>query len=142
MKRTLLATIVALLPLCAFAQRADMATLRIYATKAMPRCPGSVITLDQLPSSGPAGFIPYDLTQTSTDKYCGSKKTLLYSPASQQIVVGTVFPLAPDQRPDPFLVQVPEPRWPRRLQVRAGPNDQLFGGVELVVPAEVAGDET
>jgi protein-disulfide isomerase len=99
MKKLLLATLVALSPLCAAAQRADIGTLRTYATKAMPRCPGSVITLDQLPSSGPAGFIPYDLTQTSTDKYCGSKKTLLYSPASQQMLVGTVFPLAPDQRP-------------------------------------------
>ncbi len=99
MKKILLATLVALSPLCAAAQRADLGTLRAYAAKAMPRCPGGVVTLDQLPNSGPAGFIPYDLTQTSTDKYCGGKKTLLYSPASQQILVGTVFPLAMDPRP-------------------------------------------
>jgi protein-disulfide isomerase len=99
MKRLSLGLLIALAPLCAFAQRADISTLRAYATKAMPRCPGSVITLDQLPNAGPAGFIPYDLTQTSTDKYCGSKKTLLYSPSSQQILVATVFPLAMDARP-------------------------------------------
>ena len=67
MKRLLLATLVALLPFSAFAQRADIAALRAYAEKAMPRCAGSVITLDQLPSAGPAGFIPFNLTQTSTE---------------------------------------------------------------------------
>ena len=99
MKRLLLATLVALLPFSAFAQRADIAALRAYAEKAMPRCAGSVITLDQLPSAGPAGFIPFNLTQTSTDKTCGRKTYLLYSPSSQQILIGTVFPLGMDARP-------------------------------------------
>ena len=99
MKRLSLGVLLALLPFSAFAQRADLATLRAYAEKAMPRCPGSVITLDPLPTTGPAGFIPYNLTQTSTDKTCGRKTYLLYSPASQQILVGTVFPLGADARP-------------------------------------------
>jgi protein-disulfide isomerase len=99
MRRLSLGLLFALLPLSAFAQRADITALRAYAEKAMPRCPGSVITLDPLPTSGPAGFIPYNLTQTSTDKTCGRKTYLLYSPASQQILIGTVFPLTPDARP-------------------------------------------
>jgi protein-disulfide isomerase len=99
MKRILLATLVALSPLCAFAQPADLNTLRAYAAKAMPRCAGSVITLDQLPKNGPAGFVPYNLTQTSTDSTCGKKTYMLYSPASQQVLIGTVFPLAMDARP-------------------------------------------
>jgi len=99
MKRLSLGLLFALLPFSAFAQRADIATLKAYAEKAMPRCPGSVITLDALPTAGPAGFIPYNLTQTSTDKTCGRKTYLLYSPASQQILIGTVFPLGMDARP-------------------------------------------
>jgi protein-disulfide isomerase len=99
MKRILFTTFVILVPLCASAQPADINTLRAYAIKAMPRCAGSVITLDQLPAAGPAGFIPYNLTQTSTDQTCGRKTYLLYSPASQQILIGTVFPLGMDARP-------------------------------------------
>jgi protein-disulfide isomerase len=99
MKRLSLGILVALFPLCAFAQRADLNTLRAYAAKAMPRCSGSVITLDLLPNTGPAGFIAYKLTQTSTDKTCGRETYFLYSPSSQQILIGTPFPLAMDQRP-------------------------------------------
>ena len=99
MKRLSLCLLFALFPLCAFAQRADIGTLRAYAERALPRCPGSIITLDPLPNAGPAGFIPYNLTQTSTDGACGRKTYLLYSPTSQQIVIGTVFPLAADGRP-------------------------------------------
>ena len=71
MKRLSLGALFVLLPLCAFAQTADKTTLRNYAAKALPRCPGSVITLNQLPQTGPAGFVPYELTQTSTDTTCG-----------------------------------------------------------------------
>lgn len=99
MKRLLLATTVALLPLCAAAQPADMNTLRAYAVKAMPRCPGSVITLEPLPNAGPSGFIPYGLTQTSTDQTCGRKTLFFYSAGSQQIVIGSLFQLPPDGRP-------------------------------------------
>ena len=99
MKRLSLGIVVALLPLCAAAQRADINALRAYAAKAMPRCAGSVITVDPLPTTGPAGFAPYKLTQTSTDKSCGRETYLLYSPASQQVFIGTVFPLAADARP-------------------------------------------
>ena len=98
MKRSLLA-LVALTALSASAQNADLNTLKAYAAKAMPRCAGSVITLEQMASQGPAGFIPYGLTQTSTDQTCGRKTFLLFSPTSQQVLIGTVFPLPADARP-------------------------------------------
>jgi protein-disulfide isomerase len=99
MKRLLIATTVALLPLCATAQPADLATLRAYAAKAMPRCPGSVITLEPLPNAGPSGFIPYGLTHTSSDTTCGRKSYFFYSPTSQQIVIASLFALPTDSRP-------------------------------------------
>src|SRR5262245_45667029 len=99
MKRLSIAVLLTLATLSAFAQRADLATLRNYAIKAMPRCPGSVISLEQMAKTGPAGFIAYSLTQTSTDDTCGKKTFFLYSPASQQILIGSVFPLAQDSRP-------------------------------------------
>src|SRR5438132_9900988 len=99
MKRILLATLVALSPLCLSAQPADINTLRNYAAKAMPRCPGSVITLEQFNRTGPAGFVPYSLTQTSTDTTCGRKTFLFYSPTSQQALIGSLFPLPADARP-------------------------------------------
>ena len=99
MKRILLTTILALAPLSAFAVPADLNTLRSYAVKALPRCASSVITLEQLPKAGPAGFIAYNLTQTSSDQTCGRKTFFFYSPASQQILIGSLFPLAPDPRP-------------------------------------------
>ncbi len=99
MRRIILATLVALLPLCASAQTPDVAALRAYAAKAMPRCAGSVITLDQFNRTGPAGFVAYGLTQTSTDQTCGRKTFFFYSPASQQVLVGSLFPLSQDGRP-------------------------------------------
>jgi protein-disulfide isomerase len=100
MKRLLIATTVALiLPLCAIAQPADLNTLRAYAAKAMPRCPGSAVTLEPLPSAGPSGFIAYGLTHTSSDSTCGRKTYFFYSPSSQQIVVASLFPLPADARP-------------------------------------------
>src|SRR5262249_46797663 len=43
--------------------------------------------------------VPYKLTHTSTDKSCGRETYLLYSPSSQQVFIGTVFPLEADARP-------------------------------------------
>jgi protein-disulfide isomerase len=100
MKKLLIATTVALsVPLCASAQSSDLNALRAYAAKAMPRCPGSKVTLEPLPNAGPAGFIPYGLTHTSSDSTCGRKTYFFYSPSSQQIVIGSLFPLPKDGRP-------------------------------------------
>ncbi len=81
------------------AYAADLATLRNYAVKALPQCPGSTITLDPITDSGPAGFQSYKVTQTSSDEYCGSQQLLLYSPTSQQTFFGRVVILPQDARP-------------------------------------------
>jgi Thioredoxin len=99
MKRTLLA-LAASTALSASAQTADTTALRAYATKAMPRCPGALITLEPVRGGGgPAGFIPYTLTQRSSDETCGAQKYFLYAPASQQVLIGSVIPLPVDARP-------------------------------------------
>ena len=48
---------------------------------------------------GPVGFIPYVLSMTSADKTCGRQNYLLYSPSTQQVIIGTVFALPADNRP-------------------------------------------
>lgn len=99
MKRLIIPALLALAALSASAQNADTAALKVYAAKAMPRCAGSVITLEPMSARGPAGFIPYGLTQTSTDQTCGRKTYLLFSPVTQQVLIGSVFPLPNDPRP-------------------------------------------
>src|SRR6266850_1673718 len=52
-----------------------------------------------LDQAGPTNFLMYGVTQTSSDKNCGGQKYLLYSPRTQQILLGTVIPLPEDGRP-------------------------------------------
>lgn len=99
MKRALLFSLTLLLTTGAFAQRLDPnAPLRAYAEKVLPRCPGGVVTVEPV-QGGPAGFNAHVVTLRSADKYCGSQKYLLYSPKSQQVVIGSVIPLPEDKRP-------------------------------------------
>ncbi|MFP5247041.1 MAG: hypothetical protein ACLGH0_10145, partial [Thermoanaerobaculia bacterium] len=98
MKRALLA-VTLLVCSAAQAQRLDpTAPLKNYAAKVLPQCPGGVLTLDPL-QGGPRNFTPYVVAVRSTDKYCGGQKYLLYSPSTQQIVIGTVIPLENPQKP-------------------------------------------
>jgi protein-disulfide isomerase len=75
------------------------ASLRNYAAKVLPRCPGGVITLEPVDSPGPVNFKSYVATVRSDDKYCGTQKYLLYSPSSQQVLIGSVIPVPNDGRP-------------------------------------------
>jgi protein-disulfide isomerase len=101
MKRIQLATLVALVPLCASAQfTATTESLRAYAVKALPRCQAQTVTIERLNrNEGPVGFAPYGVVQTSSDKSCGKKTFFFYSPTSQQILMGPLFPLPADIRP-------------------------------------------
>lgn len=75
-------------------------TLKNYVVRVLPRCPGGTFTMETMrPESGPANFTPYLATVRSSDKYCGTQKYVLYSPKSQQVIVGTVIPLPNDKRP-------------------------------------------
>jgi protein-disulfide isomerase len=99
MKRVLLAIGVTAVAITASAASADIQTLTNYAKRALTKCPDSVVKLDPVPQQGPAGFLIYQVTQTSSDKNCGTQKMLLYSPATQQVLMGTIFPLPMDGRP-------------------------------------------
>src|SRR5437773_1661206 len=77
----------------------DVAALKSYATKALPLCSDEKLTLDRLDQLGPTGFMTFSLTLESSDTTCGRHTNLLYSPSTQQILIGSVIPLAPDNRP-------------------------------------------
>jgi protein-disulfide isomerase len=98
MKRSFLAVMI-LLATSAGAQRLDQtAALKNYASKVLPKCPGSTVGLEAV-NGGPAGFSTYSVTLKSDDPGCGAQRHLLYSPKSQQILIGTIVPLPPDDRP-------------------------------------------
>lgn len=99
MKRALLAVTLLAFSSAAYAQLLDpTAPLKSYAEKALPRCPGSSMQFETLPP-GPTNFNVYGVTLRSSDQYCGTQKYLLYSPTTQQILIGTVIPLPKDNRP-------------------------------------------
>jgi protein-disulfide isomerase len=75
------------------------AALKNYVARVLPRCPGGTLTLEPMGTQGPANFTPFMATLRSSDQYCGSQKYVLFSPKSQQVVVGTVIPLPKDGRP-------------------------------------------
>jgi protein-disulfide isomerase len=75
------------------------AVLKNWAAKMLPRCTGGTITMERIPEPVPAPFAVYGVTLRSTDEYCGAKKYLLYSPKSQQVLLGTIVPLPVDTRP-------------------------------------------
>lgn len=101
MKRALLATTLALLSFSAMAQRAQPlnASLTDFATRSLARCPEAKVTVVPLGQTGPTGFVIYTLTQESADPSCQRKTYLLHSPATGQILIGTIFTLAQDGKP-------------------------------------------
>jgi protein-disulfide isomerase len=101
MKRSLLATTLAFLPLCAFAQRAPSlnTALTEFASRSLAKCPDARISLTPLGAGGPSGFVAYSLTQESSDPSCQRKTYLLHSPVTGQVLIGTIFTLPQDARP-------------------------------------------
>lgn len=105
MKRALLTVTLLLCPAAAQAQSLDPnAALKAYAAKVLPRCPDATVTFEALKPPAPANFVPYMLTLRSSDQHCGSQKYVLYSPKSQQVLIGSVIPLPQDNRPTSFRV--------------------------------------
>jgi len=99
MKKLLAATAIAFLPAIASAATPpDIASLKAYATQALARCPDQKLTIERVDKDGPLGFMPYLVTQTSSDSTCGRQTTLLYSPQTRQILMGSVFDLPTDMR--------------------------------------------
>ncbi|HEX9985381.1 MAG TPA: thioredoxin domain-containing protein [Thermoanaerobaculia bacterium] len=99
MKRLLLAVAVTLTATSSFAAPLTEATLKAYAAQALPRCPGSNITLERIAEQGPMGFQTYGVTLRSSDEYCGTQKYMLVSPKTQQVLLGSIIVLPADARP-------------------------------------------
>jgi protein-disulfide isomerase len=94
--------ILALLPLCALAQRAPTlnAALTDFASRSLAKCPEARITVSPYGGdSGPAGFTLYSLLQESADPSCQTKKIILHSPSTGQVLIGTIFQLNPNGKP-------------------------------------------
>jgi protein-disulfide isomerase len=83
----------------AFAAPADIATLKAYAKKASLKCQDTTLTLEAIPRQGPLNFNLYELTVNSAEESCKEHKYMLYSPGSQQVLLGTVFRIPEDGRP-------------------------------------------
>jgi protein-disulfide isomerase len=99
MKRTLalLLSTFASLPALA-APPIDVAAIKAYASKMLPRCPDAKVTLTRLDEPAPTGFVKFKLEMSSSDQTCGRGGNLLYSPSSGQVLIGNVIPLPLDSR--------------------------------------------
>ena len=99
--RFAIAALVATLCLPAFAAPASQAALETYVKRALPLCPDSTTTITPITGRPlPSGFVAYDVTVTAKDAAaCNTKKSLIYSPSSGQIILGNVIPLPSDPRP-------------------------------------------
>jgi len=98
MKKTVLISLIALTLTPLHAAAPNLGTLQSYAAKALAKCPDGKVTLQPINEPGPAGFIPFELTETSSDQTCGRHTILLFSPATNQVLIGSVLGLPPDNR--------------------------------------------
>src|SRR5687767_10839275 len=74
------------------------APLRNYAARVLPKCPGGVLTLEPL-AVNIRNFNAFSVTVRSSDQYCGTQKYLLYSPTTQQVLIGSVIPIPASGKP-------------------------------------------
>ena len=135
MKRFLSLVFIGLLPLPLFA--AD-AKLEKYVERSLQNCPGSKISLERVDQPGPAGFIVYRATQTSTDPRCGRAAYTMVSPASGQILFGDIFPLTDDGRtPEERLREFGTSKLKKPADVRIDPASLPDGirKVSIVTPS-------
>ena len=77
----------------------QIASLREYASKVLPRCPAGVVTIEPVQGAGPANFNAYVASVRSEDKYCGTQKYILHSPKTQQVLIGSIIQVDRDARP-------------------------------------------
>lgn len=98
MKKLFLA--ISMVSLAVAAQAATPPALTTWVTKALTKCPDSKVTVEEItPPLAPTNFQVFTVTQTSSDSACGGQKYLLFSPSTQQILMGAVIPLPADPRP-------------------------------------------
>jgi protein-disulfide isomerase len=77
----------------------DMSKVKAYVTKTMPRCPNSTVAFDPIPGRGPASFQVYRAVMTSSEENCSAQKFVLYSPATDQTIVGSIIALPSGENP-------------------------------------------
>src|SRR5438552_8591643 len=97
-KRTVLAALFAFAISPLHAAAPSLGALQAYAAKALAKCPDEKLDLRPINEPGPAGFIVFELTATSRDTTCGRHTLLLFSPASNQVLIGSIIPLPVDNR--------------------------------------------
>ena len=97
--RFAIAALAALLSIPVVAATPNMAALEAYAKNALPRCPDTTVTVTPLSAPAPAGFMDFEVDATGKDPSCSTKKHLLYSPSSGQVIIGNVVTLPSDPRP-------------------------------------------
>jgi len=103
-KKTLSAIGCVLVATTLSAQFADQGTnqaaaVKAYAVRALPKCASSSLALEPVTQKGPKHFQIYRATLSSPDQHCGTARYILFSPATQQTLVGTVVALPADTRP-------------------------------------------
>ncbi len=77
----------------------DVLALKVYARQALGRCPDAIVTAEPVLQAGPLNFVVFDVKVKSSDESCNTRKYLMYSPSTQQVILGTVFALPADGKP-------------------------------------------
>jgi hypothetical protein len=99
MRKTVLLLTLLFLPIAARAQGIDVAALKRYAERALPKCAASTVNMESIDAQGLRGFLVYQVQQKTPDPNCGRNNFLLYSPSSQQVMLANVYRLPADSRP-------------------------------------------
>src|SRR5215470_3056729 len=81
-----------------YAAAPSIEMLQNYAAKALTKCPDGKIVLQPINEAGPSGFVSFELTLNSSDPTCGRHSLLLFSPGTNQVLIGSVIALPPDNR--------------------------------------------
>lgn len=79
-------------------QKDPYAHIRAYTSRVLPKCPNGTLTIEPL-QTAPQNFVAFQATLRSSDQYCGAQKFVLVSPATQQVLIGSVLQLPADKRP-------------------------------------------
>lgn len=79
--------------------RADQPDLVKWVERALPRCPGSAVSLEKIDRQGPSNFVVYRAKQSSTEEGCGTQKYVMHSAVTGQVIMGSLIVLPTDGRP-------------------------------------------
>lgn len=74
------------------------AHIKNYASRVLPKCPAGVLTVEPM-TVNVKNFQVFSLSLRSSDQYCGTQRYALYSPATQQILIGSVVELPANGKP-------------------------------------------